>query len=446
MTAVQAPPAAALRRIAGVRHSLARLRHSLARVRHSIAGLRHTSPGRLRLLLVILVILSALTGLVAGLSARSATVGTADLRDRAQPLLAETETIYSALADADSTAAQAFITGGLEPPELTRRYDERLAAATSALVSAARRVPAGGEAAAAIRAINTGLGDYTALVATARALNRQGKPVGAAYLSTASQLSRDVLQPHARLLLSAARQEAGIGYNNARSAGWLVLLVPLLVLLTVALVWTQVHLSRSTRRTFNVPLLAASALTLVLTATCSTIFAHQWVRLASADRDGSGPVEALAEMRITVLRERANEALTLASRAGHGPLEDEFAVLKDGMAFDARRLDDVRGLIGTARSQHDAYVALHAKVRELDDGGDYEGAVRMAVGAETAAAFDDLTATLGAALADRTAAFDADVRSAGRGLGLLTVLGPLLALAIGVFAANGLRARLEEYR
>jgi hypothetical protein len=103
VTAVQAPPGGVLARL---------------------TGLRHTSPGRLQLLLVTVLVLAALTGLVTGLAARSAAAGTADLGARAQPLLAEAETVHTALADADTTAAQAFITGGLEPPELTRRYEE----------------------------------------------------------------------------------------------------------------------------------------------------------------------------------------------------------------------------------------------------------------------------------------------------------------------------------
>jgi hypothetical protein len=82
-----------------------------------------------------------LTGAVAGLAAHSAAVGTGDLGGRAQPLLVEAETIYSALADADTTAAQAFLTGGLEPPALTARYDNDLTRATAALTSAARRPP-----------------------------------------------------------------------------------------------------------------------------------------------------------------------------------------------------------------------------------------------------------------------------------------------------------------
>ena len=60
----------------------------------------------------------------------------------------------------------------------------------------------------------------------------------------------------------------------------------------------------------------------------------------------------------------------------------------------------------------------------------------------------DLVASLQRApsKADRRAAFDSEIRSAGRGLGALTVLGPLVALMICLFAAIGLRARLEEYR
>ncbi|WP_433790287.1 hypothetical protein [Actinoplanes sp. CA-252034] len=425
MTAVQAPPRAALTRL---------------------AGLRHTSPGRLQLLLAVVLVLTALTGLVAGLTAGSAATGTTDLRDRAQPLLAEAETVWSSLADADATAAQAFITGGLEPPALTRRYDEKLAAAATALTSAARRVPEGSEGAEAIRAISTGLGDYTALVATARALNRQGKPVGASYLQAASQLNRDTLQPQAQALFQQARREAAAGYTDARSSWWLVLLLVLIIGLGVALVVTQAHLSRTTHRTFNVPLLTASALTVLLAVLCAGFFAHQRARLDSADRDGSAPAEALAETRNLVLRERADEALTLAARAGRGKLEDDFASLRQRFSVTGPRFDDVAGLMTTATRQHDAYLAAHDEIRRLDDSGDYEGAVRKAVSAETATTFDGLTAVLDEALSDRRAAFDDEIRSAGRGLGALTILGPLLALAVGVSAARGLRVRLEEYR
>jgi hypothetical protein len=440
VTAVQTAPQAALKTAPQALRTAPR--DALGR----LAGLRHTSPGRLQLLLVVLLVLAGLTGLVAGLTARSATVGTTDLRDRAQPLLSEAEIIYSSLADANTTAAQAFITGGLEPPALTRRYDEKLDAAATALTSAARRVPAEGRAADAIRSISTGLGDYTALVATARAMNRQGKPVGASYLATASELNRNTLQPQAEILFDEARSEAQSTYNGARGAGWLVLLVTLVLVLAAALLWAQVYLSRATHRTFNVPLLIATGLVALMALTGTGVFVHQWTRLAAADRDGSAALDELAQRRILVLRERADEALTLAARSGHGPLEEDFKKLQERVSFSGKDLDPVGALMATAQQRHDEYLDLHRRIRELDDGGKYEDAVKLAVGEESARTFDGLTAVLDEAMADRRAAFDDRIRSAGRGLGLLTVLGPLLAVAICVFAAIGLRARLEEYR
>jgi len=62
-------------------------------VLHHVARLRRSSPGRLQLILAGLVALALLTGLVAGLTTASAAAGTADLGNRAQPLLVEAETI-----------------------------------------------------------------------------------------------------------------------------------------------------------------------------------------------------------------------------------------------------------------------------------------------------------------------------------------------------------------
>lgn len=411
-----------------------------------VGQLRHTSPGRLKLLLALLLALGALTGLVAGLTARSAAGGTADLRDRAQPLLAEAETVYSSLAEADTIAAQAFLAGGLEPRELTERYEDRLTRVTTALTAASRRTPEGSAASGAIRALAAGTTRYAALVATARATNRQGLPVGASYLATASELNQRTLQPQAQALFQFAAREVDGGYERARSSWWLILLLVLVVALTVALGATQVYLSRTTRRTFNVPLLAATALTVLLVVATGVLFALQRDHLRSAGEDGSAPVTALAERRILALRERAAEALTLAARAGDGPHEDDFTAARAGLTFDERELLKEAALMHQARSRHDAYVELHRQVRALDDSGDYDGAVALAVGPRSRDAFTALTDTIDQALARRRAVFDAEIEHAGRGLGALTVLAPLLAVAVCVLAALGLRARLEEYR
>ncbi|WP_328476719.1 hypothetical protein OHA21_22635 [Actinoplanes sp. NBC_00393] len=408
--------------------------------------LRQTSPGRLQLLLVTLLVLSVLTGLVAGLTATSAATGTADLRDRAQPLLVEAETVYSALADADTTAAQAFLAGGLEPVRLTERYEADLARATTALTSAAQRTPEGSEAASAVQALAAGTARYAALVATARAVNRQGLPVGASYLATASELNRETLQPQAKALLQFAEREVRTGYEEARSSWWLILLLVLIVALVIALLRTQTYLSATTRRTFNIPLVAATALTAMLVLTCWAVFSNQRDNLGYAESDGSAPIAALTDVRILVLRERADEALTLAARSGAGPHEEDFQAARQMLTFDDPALDDVGELMDQARDQHERYVQLHEEIRAKDDGGDYDGAVELAVGQTTSSAFQVLTATIDDAMADRKGVFETHIQAAGWGFGTLIILGPLLALAVGVLAVFGLRPRLEEYR
>jgi hypothetical protein len=416
-----------------------------------VTHLRRTSPGRLQLVLAALLTLGVLTGVVAGLAAHSAAGGTGDLGDRAQPLLVEAETIYSALADADTTAAQAFLTGGLEPPALTARYNDDLSRATAALTSAARRTPDGGRAADAVRALSSGVPQYAALVATARADNRQGLPVGAAYLSAASQFNRDTLLPQADALFTAAQKEVQDGYANSRSTIWVTLLAVLILALLVALLYAQRYLSRTTRRTFNVPLVAATLVTVLLGLGAAGVFAAQRVHLHDADADGSTPVAELADLRILALNERGDEALTLVARGGSDANEKDFqaaaAAIRrpDGpLATIARDVDGGTGQ--SLRARHDAYVNTHAAVRKLDDGGDYDGAVALAIGPQTTRTFTGFTDAVGAVLEDRKATFTEQIVAAGRGLGPLAVIGPLLALLACGLAAAGIRARLEEYR
>jgi hypothetical protein len=430
-----------------------------------VTRLRRTSPGRLQLLLAGLVTLGLLTGLVAGLTAAAAATGTDDLGHRAQPLLVESETIYSALADADTTAAQAFLAGGLEPVELTRRYEDKLDEASTALTSAARRTPETGASADAIRQLSADVSRYAALVASARANNRQGLPIGAAYLSSASKLSRESLQPQAQALFQAAQREVDDGYGDARSSWWTALLVLLLLALLTALVLAQRYLSRSTRRTFNVPLLIATAVTLVLALGAGGMLISQRAHLSEADTEGSWPVALLAETKIAALRERGDEALMLAARASEGdeklPLETRAAAgdLEADFDLTTQRLDELLADAGevmpggtagsavrSATAAHRTYVGAHDQVRKLDNDGNYDGAVALAVGRPTTTTFNGFTSDIDRALQDRKAVFSDEIGAAGRGLSLLAVLGPLLALLVCGLAFAGIRARLEEYR
>ena len=108
-----------------------------------------TTPGRLGLLLVSLVILSLAWGVIAALAADQHGSAAAEVVAVSEPLSLDAEQIYQSLSDADAAAASAFLSGGLEPVAVRQRYSADITQAAirieaaSALMgsSAARTVP-----------------------------------------------------------------------------------------------------------------------------------------------------------------------------------------------------------------------------------------------------------------------------------------------------------------
>jgi hypothetical protein len=305
--------------------------------------------------------------------------------------------------------------------------------------------PDGSESARAVAALSSGVEQYSALVATAKADNRQGLPVGSSYLSAASQLNRDVLLKQSQTLFGIAQNEVGDGYGNARSVWWVALFTLLLLVLLIGLLLAQRYLSRATHRTFNMPLVAATGLTVLLALGSAGILISQNVHLHRAAEQGSKPAAELAEARILALQERGDEALELAAHGSGSTYEGDFVGARNQLTAPNGPLADDY-MPNQAVTAHQTYLNQHKQVRQLDDGGDYDGAVKVAIGADTTKAFDTVTTGIGTALDERKAAFTDEIDSAGNGLGLLTVLGPLVALAICALAFVGFRARLEEYR
>jgi hypothetical protein len=101
---------------------------------------------------------------------------------------------------------------------------------------------------------------YTGLVEEARSNNRQGVPVGAAYLRRASELMRTQLLPAAERLSVVEAQRADADYRDGTRNTGLIVAVVLGGLLLVGLVVTQVAVGRFTNRVLNVPMLVATVI------------------------------------------------------------------------------------------------------------------------------------------------------------------------------------------
>jgi hypothetical protein len=295
---------------------------------------------------------------------------------------------------------------------------------------------------------------YAGLVATARANNRQGYPVGAAYLSTASALNRTELLPEAQTLFRTAQAELAGGYATARSDTVVAALFVTVVALLVALLVTQRYLSRHTKRTFNVPLVAATMATLVLGGWAAATFALQHHHLSMATTQGSAPIDTLAQARILALQERGDEGLTLAARGSGAAYETDFVTVSRQLAGPTGTLARATAQVGNAdqaklraaAAAHQSYLAQHAQVRKLDDAGSSDAAVALALGPQTTGPYTTLTDRLGEVLTAKKVTFTTEINDAAAGLGLLRLFGPVLALIVCGLAFVGVRARLEEYR
>ena len=195
-----------------------------------------TTPGRLRLFLVTLIILSLTWGVIAALIANQHASAAASVVVVSEPLSLDAEQIYQSLSDADATAANALLPGGLEPAPARQRYNAditqaaiRIQAASALVGSSAARTQlpdtvntqasaVGSAIGNDLAALSAGLPVYTGEVETARADNRLGLPLGAAYLREASALLRGTLLPAASdiytresgLLTSASAQATGL--------------------------------------------------------------------------------------------------------------------------------------------------------------------------------------------------------------------------------------------
>ncbi|MGW1926671.1 hypothetical protein ACWCQ0_48105, partial [Streptomyces massasporeus] len=153
---------------------------------------------------------------------------------------------------------------------------------------------------------------YTGLIERARAANRQGLPLGGAYLRYANQQMTSILLPAAERLYEAETVRLHEDDESARTWPFLALGLGLLTLAVLA--WAQRRTYLRTNRVLNHGLLAATAAT--LTVLLWLLAAHTVARsgLDSARTHGQESLQSLNTARIGSLTARANELLTLVAR------------------------------------------------------------------------------------------------------------------------------------
>lgn len=428
---------------------------------HRVRAAATTEPGRLRIIGAVLAALVLLFGLVTAWQMSARQTAADAVTEHSQVLSADAARVYRSLADADTTASSGFLAGGDEPRSVRERYEKDIDEASSLLAKAAANSGSSPSAQRQIARLNRELPRYTGLVESARAGNRQGLPLGGAYLRYANEQMRTDLLPAARALYTAETERLRGDYDAARSWPWLATGAGVLAL--GALGWAQRRNYDRTNRMFNPGLLGATAV--ALAAAVWLVGGHTLavLNLDESDEKGARSLHALNEAWIGALQARGDENMTLVARGAGSTYEDSYKKQMGELAgrgpgrAESGRLDDALALAddtaGSApvRDAKDAvgvWQKRHKHVRAQDDNGDYEAAVRDVIGptGSTGESFDSVEAGLEKARQHEQAEFEqaaGDGRSALTGLavgaGVLAVLGAAAAVL-------GIGRRLSEYR
>jgi hypothetical protein len=416
---------------------------------------RRATPDRLRLALAGTVAFSLLWGAAAAWTAAVRTSAADSVVAVSEPLSFDAQQIYQSLSDANATEAAAFL-AATEPPSARSRYLADIARAASYLEAAT--AAAGNQGAASqLAVLSTELPVYAGLVEDARADNSQGLPVGAAYLAEASYLMRSALLPAADQLYE--QQNARLAADYQQATGLPILAVVVALAAGSALAAAQQWLSRRTRRSLNRGLLVASLVGALSLAWLVAGLITARIQLLDARDQGSAPVQALARADITALQANAYESLTLINRSGDDINQAYFVQVEKQLgpgpgtllteAADAAAGSPGARAAAAAEAAAPAWFATHRNVRALDDGGNNEAAVQLAIGpgrGSSDARFQRVEGNLTSAISADQAAF-ASAASAGHGALTGLEAGMIVtALVMAACCAWGLIPRMAEYR
>ena len=403
-----------------------------------------TTPGKLRLLLVVLVVLSLAWGVLATLTADQHASAAADVVAAREPLTLAAQQIYRGLSDADATAASAFLSGGLEPAAARQRYDADISQAALGIEAAGALVGPSGSASKDLAALSAGLPVYTGEVGTAVADNRLGLPLGAAYLREASALLRGTLLPAASDIYT---KESGLLTSaSAQATGLPLLVLALLVGLGLGYVLyrSSQWLTRRTHRVFNYGLLVASVVGVVSLAWLAAAFFVGRGDLLNAQQRGSAPAEAFARAEVAALQAHADESLTLIDNTGDDSYQKDYLAQQKLLGPGPGTL--LAALPAQAATDAQAWYRAHAALRAQDDAGNHAAAVGSALSGDAAASFAALSATLSHGIDASQAVFASSARTGRDDFTGLTegMIAASLVMAVG--CAWGLSRRLAEYR
>jgi hypothetical protein len=409
---------------------------------------------------VVLVLLSLAWGALAAVTVNQHASAASSVVAVRGPLSNDAQQIYQQLSDADNTAATAFLAGGLDPPATRQRYLADIQAAGKEIENAtAQGGAAPGRVSKDLATLSEDLPIYSGEIETARADNRLGYPLGAAYLREASGLMRSTLLPAADDMYTTENASLSATSDQATGLPLVITTIAAGLVMVIVLALVSGWLLRRTHRLVNGGLLLAGAAAVIALAWLAIAYTGARSDLQTAQSRGSAPAQALARADIAALQAHADESLTLIDDGGDdsyqtaylsvqhalGPGPGTLLTLAETAAAGSQASGTATAAVSDAQSWYSAHVVLRAN----DDNASHAQAVQSALGTrpgDAGTAFAKLSADLTAGTAAGQATFTASASaSADAFTGLEPgVIAAALVMAFG--CAWGLSRRLAEYR
>ena len=221
-----------------------------------------------------------------------------------------------------------------------------------------------------------------------------------------------------------------------------------------AIIGGSYWLFRRTNRVLNVGLVAGGLGILATLVAASTGLTNATHTAQTALDEPYAVATAVAQARTAAFDAKSNENLTLIARGNGAAFEQSW---KDQVADATQQLKSAASGGGSdvsdAQAAFQSYAARHVVIRQLDDGGNYDAAVALALhpaadqnGQPTKDAFAEFDRSSQNALAASSARADDDLGDAADRLGNLRWIVLIGGLLVALLVVLGYARRLREYR
>jgi hypothetical protein len=413
-----------------------------------------TTPGRLTVLIGVLLVLSLGWGVFGGwvIATYSGTARAVAYTD--EPLSLRAQQLYADLADADVTITTAYLRVGPGSAPSTRvprqQFGAYLADASRQLAVLSAGSP-GPEVTSAVATIVGELPVYGHDVAIAEAEYNQGVyPAGGSFIEVASIDAHLTLLPAARIIYQAENATVTSAEGRATSAPAVITAVVLAVVSAAVGVGVAIWLARRTNRRLNVGLVVAGVALLVSGVWLGNAFAVAFSDLSTAISQGAVPAEAAAQASIDVEAIRGDSILNLIARSGTPSLSQDSAAQQASVTALTSAASWPSSPAGRkARASEDSWYLSNGQAYQYGVKLDYAAEQRLVLDTGPGGLASGYSNLLQELITVRETAQHTFQASADAGAGAfagLEVAVIVAALVMAAASAWGLSQRLREYR